>query len=121
MDLRGEYAIRAHWAFWKLQQRFYPEDLTQSDLGSRVARRVRRPENYTQTAVAGWFAGAIPRELETMTALARELGVDEIWLYFNRGEPPAGWEEERHRFRPSKTPERRLNPAVRKTRRASDE
>lgn len=120
MGLKDDYASRAHWAFWKLQQKSYPEDVTQSDLGVRVAKRVERPTSYTQTAVAGWLSGAIPRELETMSALARELGVDEIWLYFNRGAAPAGWEEERHRFRPSVTPERRLTTG-RKSRRASGE
>ena len=122
MGLREEYASRAHWAFWKLQNSAYPEEFTQTDLGVAVARRVKRPTSYTQTSVAGWLSGAIPRELETAVALARELGLDEIWLYFNRGEAPEGWEEEKHRFPASDTPERKLPPAGRrKTRPASGE
>ena len=121
MALKHEYASRAHWAFWKLQQEAYPEEFTQSDLGARVARRVKRATAYTQTAVAGWLSGALPREFETMVALARELGLDEIWLYFSRGEAPAGWKEERHRFPASQTPERKVGAGGRKARRASGE
>lgn len=88
MRLIEAYADRAKWAFLRLQR---PVPVTQSELGERVGRRVKR--TYTQTAVAGWLSRSLPRDLETQEALAAELGVTPGWLYFKEGPAPAGWIE----------------------------
>lgn len=93
MALIDEYARRVNWAFARLQQKSYPEKVTQTELANRVGRRVGR--TYTQTAAAGWLRKTIPRDLETQEALASELDLDPSWLYFERGLAPAGWVESR--------------------------
>jgi hypothetical protein len=79
---------------WQKQARF-PDRLDQTELGRRVAARSDRKEPYTQSAVAGWLAGKIPREAIAADALASELGQEPGWLYFDRGDAPAGWKEAR--------------------------
>ena len=95
MGLKEEYAERAAWALWRLQRGGFPGDagLSQTQLGAQVAKRVGRKTPFSQATVRGWLEGSVPRDFETQKALADELGVDEIWLYFNRGEPPQGWRE----------------------------
>lgn len=95
MGLKEEYAERAAWALWRLQRGGFPGDagLSQTQLGAQVAKRVGRKTPFSQATVRGWLEGSVPRDFETQKALADELGVDEIWLYFNRGEPPQGWLE----------------------------
>lgn len=88
MRLIEAYAERAKWAFWQLQ---HPTPVTQSELGVRVGKRVKR--TFTQTAVAGWLSRSLPRDLETQVALAAELHVPASWLYFKEGPAPAGWVE----------------------------
>lgn len=98
MRLIEAYAERAKWAFWRLQ---HPSPVTQSELGVRVGKRVKR--TFTQTAVAGWLSRSLPRDLETQVALALELGVTASWLYFKEGIAPAGWVEPERKA--SKAPE----------------
>lgn len=56
---------------------------TQGAFAERVSSRAGR--QFSANSVLGWLRGAIPRELESMEALARALGVPAGWLYF--GEP----------------------------------
>lgn len=80
---------RVNHAFLGLQQREAPTKIRQEDLAARVGERIGKP--LTQAAGQGWLAGSVPRDLETMEALADELGVDTNWLYFERGPAPPGW------------------------------
>jgi hypothetical protein len=105
------------WAFQEVQQRKRPERFTQTDLANQVNVRTRR--TFSQATANGWLAGSVPKDLATMDALATALECDHMWLYFNRGEAPAGWAEHRRRFPPPKVAVRKLTTAVRKSRRAS--
>lgn len=87
-----EYARRASFAFSRWVDNKWPDRPNQSDLGIAVAKRQRRKRPYSQPAVRGWLTGAVPNNLETMRALADELGVDKTWFYFGEGEEPPGWE-----------------------------
>lgn len=89
MALSEGFQRRVNHAFLGLKQRLSPEKITQEQLAERVAKRLGR--TLTQAAGQGWLAGSVPRDLETMAALADELGVDTNWLYFERGVAPAGW------------------------------
>jgi transcriptional regulator with XRE-family HTH domain len=113
-----EFRRRVHHAFLGLQQREAPAKITQEQLAERVGKRLGRV--LTQAAGQGWLAGSVPRELETMAALADELGVDTNWLYFERGQAPAGWTVETRKLPPANTQRRRIT-TPRKTRRASGE
>lgn len=86
---RDGFLDRIGFAFLALQQRERPNGVTQEQLAARVGRRIGK--TLTQAASQGWLTGSIPRDLTTMTALADELGVDAGWLYFDRGNAPAGW------------------------------
>lgn len=108
MRLIEAYAERAKWAFWRLQ---HPSPVTQSELGNRVGKRVKR--TFTQTAVAGWLSKSLPRDLETQMALAAELRVTASWLYFKEGPAPADWIEPERKA--TKAPETRVpNPGTSK-------
>lgn len=119
MARNSAFQRRLHHAFLGLKQKEAPATITQEELAIRVGKRLGR--SLTQAAGQGWLAGSVPRNLETMEALADELGVDTNWLYFERGPAPAGWSGEIHRFPAAKTPRRRLRTSGRKTRRASGE
>lgn len=105
MRLIEGYAHRARWAFHRLQ---FPESVSQSELGDRVGKRVKR--TFTQTAVAGWLSKSLPRDLETQVAWARELGVTPGWLYFNEGMAPAGYADPEQKT--SKLPKAPETPAA---------
>lgn len=97
-DFTAEFRHRMAFAFekWRQRERRFPEDPpSQTELGRRVAVRIRRGDAYTQSAVAGWLDGNMPRELEAADALATELKQEPNWLYFARGEAPAGFAEMR--------------------------
>lgn len=92
----AELRRRMLFAFDRWQRRAFPAPRPdQTELGRRVARRVKRDEPYTQTGVAGWLAGKIPREPESALELAEELGFEPGWLYFNKGPVPEGFKEAR--------------------------
>lgn len=65
-------------ALWKARQ---PAGANrQDDFAREVARNGGR--DASQNAVSRWFAGALPRDYNTMRALAISLGTDPGWLYF---------------------------------------
>lgn len=119
MALNSGFQRRINHAFLGLLQREAPAKITQEQLAERVGKRIGR--TLTQAAGQGWLAGSVPRDLDTMAALADELGVDTNWLYFERGQSPVGWEEARRRFPPAATPRRRVKTTGPKSRRASGE
>lgn len=90
-----ELKRRMTFAFDRWQRRHFPKSPDQTELGRRVAEKTKRAQPYTQTAVAGWLAGKMPRDPEASDALATELGFEPGWLYFNRGDAPDGWKEAR--------------------------
>jgi transcriptional regulator with XRE-family HTH domain len=53
---------------------------TQADFAKAVSSRAGR--SFTANSVLGWLRGAVPRELETMVALATIVGVPAGWLFF---------------------------------------
>ena len=118
MARSSAFQRRLHHAFLGLKQKEAPATITQAELAHRVGKRLGR--SLTQAAGQGWLAGSVPRDLETMEALADELGVDTNWLYFERGPAPPGWPAEAHRFPAANTPRRRIKTPG-KTRRVSGE
>lgn len=90
-----ELRRRMAFAFDRWQRNEFPERPDQTELGKRVAGRIGREKTYTQTAVAGWLAGKIPREPEGANALSEELTLEPGWLYFGKGKEPDGWKEAR--------------------------
>lgn len=85
---------RMTFAFNRWRRSEFPEDLDQTELGRRVADAIKRKKGaYTQTAVAGWLLGKIPRDPGAAGALSEELGLEPGWLYFGRGDEPVGWKE----------------------------
>lgn len=49
--------------------------------------------SYTYEAARGWIRGALPKDAETRSAIAAELGFEGTWLYFGEGAPPKGFDE----------------------------
>ena len=54
---------------------------TQAILAERVGAVVG--QSFVQSTAAGWLRGVIPKDRETMLAIAAELGFDPGWLYFH--------------------------------------
>jgi transcriptional regulator with XRE-family HTH domain len=75
------FGARLRWAVKEWEQRT-GEDLPQQRLADEVNRRGKL--SYTQTAVSGWYRGAVP-PLETIPVLAGFLGVTAAWLAFGEG------------------------------------
>lgn len=89
MSAPDGFPLRVGFGFWRLNQRAYPNEVTQTVLAERVAARAGR--SYSQTAASGWLSGRVPREIGAMDALAVELDLDHNWLYFKRGPAPQGF------------------------------
>lgn len=73
------FAERLRHAIWLLG-RPPGKSPTQSELAQSVQNEIGK--SVSQATVAGWLAGAFPRSIESMLALAEVLDVDPGWLYF---------------------------------------
>lgn len=74
-------------------------ELTQEWLAASVSRELRLKEPLTQSAVSRWFKGAVPRDLATIIAIAKLLGVDPGWLAFgsaSQAPPPTDGPQARY-------------------------
>lgn len=89
-----DYRHRLQWAWRLLQQREIPRRVTQTEVVSRVSRRLGG-RAFSYPTGSRWFtAGDVPRELDVQIALAEELGVDPGWLYYgpySAAPAPAGY------------------------------
>lgn len=92
-----DFGQRAFWAHRAAEQRLR-RDISQKELGERVAARLREPKPIHQSTAGKWLksgaeGGAVP-DVPTIAALALELGVDPGWLAFGtetQAPPPNGY------------------------------
>lgn len=76
----GDFGVRVVRAWLYFQARA-GRQVTQREVGRRVAELMGRRRPHNPATVSAWFKGTAP-DAETITALARALDVDPGWLAF---------------------------------------